>query len=599
MRTTSRALALTAVFTLMGAGLARAADFTLPGHSMSIKDTKLFKSTSKGSFTVPTSGGASDPTANASSLTADDFGSSGALTEADLDSSLWKGLGNPAGIKGYVYSNPNAAAGTDPVRKIVLKSKVIKIITRDDGTLDGPVSGAVGLFLNVGADTYCARYGGNTVQNVTGSVKRTDAPPPPDCAVPAPPVCGNGVMEAPGEECDDGGTSAGDGCSATCQLESVNPAVCAGVPSASGTALALELVADGLDSPVHVASPRLDTNRLFIVEQSGRILIVKNGVLLGTPFLDIEGLVAYSGGSEEGLLSVAFDPAYETNGRFFVYYVNNSSDITIARYTATGDPLTSDDADETSAVIVTTVPHPGAGNHNGGQLQFGPGGFLYAGTGDGGGGCDPDDNGQDDTNALGKLLRLDTTASFPIDPVTAIWNKGLRNPFRFSFDRGTGDLYIGDVGQNMWEEIDVDASPVGSGVNYGWDFYEATHCSSDAPSSCANACPAPVGLTMPVLEYDHGDGCSIAGGYVYRGCAMSDIVGTYFYSDYCASFVRTFEGVLGGVAQNQDDVTSDIDPTFLLGTVSSFGEDARGELYIVDHAGFSAGDGEVYRIVLE
>jgi len=276
----------------------------------------------------------------------------------------------------------------------------------------------------------------------------------------------------------------------------------------------------------------------------------------------------------------------------------------IARYTATGDPSSSDDADETSAVIVTTVPHPGASNHNGGQLQIGPDGFLYAAIGDGGGGCDSTGpNAQDDTDARGKLLRIDRGASFPIDPVTAIWHKGLRNPFRFSFDRGTGDLYIGDVGQNAYEEIDVDATPVSSAVNWGWLPYEGTHCSNEDPmvggSGCGGICPPPAGFTFPVLEYTHGAGCSVSGGYVYRGCALPDLAGTYFYSDFCSSFVRTFAGVSGGVAQNQVDRTSDVDPGGDLNGVSSFGEDARGEIYIVSHGNFAAGAGAVYRIEAE
>src|SRR6185436_6993059 len=197
-------------------------------------------------------------------------------------------------------------------------------------------------------------------------------------------------------------------------------------------------------------------------------------------------------------------------------------------------------------------------------------------------------------------LRLDRSASFPINPVSAIWQKGLRNPFRFSFDRGTGDLYIGDVGQNAYEEIDVDAAPVSSGVNWGWLPYEGTHCSNEDPmvggSGCGGACPPPAGFTFPVLEYTHGDGCSVSGGYVYRGCALPDLLGTYFYSDFCSSFVRTFAGVSGGVAQNQVDRTTDVDPGGDLNGVSGFGEDARGEVYIVSHGNFAAGAGAIYRI---
>jgi len=600
-----RLLLFVAVAVLGSDAVARAADAPLPGKLLLIKDTKVAKVISKTTgapFTVPTFGGPTDPTANPSSLLIDDLGGAGALTEADLATGSWRALGNPPGSRGYIYTNSGAGAGPDPVKKILVKSRIIKVLARDDGTLDGPVAGAVEMFLTLGSDTYCARFGGQNVKNAAGFVRRKDAPAPPDCSVPPPPVCGNGMAEAPDEECDDGGTSAGDGCGATCQLESTNPAVCAGVPSASGTTLAMTLVADDLESPVHVAAPRLDTNRVFIVEQPGRIRVVRNGVLAATPYLNIEPLVAYtSSGTEQGLLSVAFDPDFETNGFFFVYYVDNSGNVVVARYEATGDPSSSDDADETSAVIVTTVPHPGAGNHNGGQLQIGPDGFLYAAIGDGGGGCDSTGpNAQDDADARGKLLRLDRSASFPINPVSAIWQKGLRNPFRFSFDRGTGDLYIGDVGQNAYEEIDVDAAPVSSGVNWGWLPYEGNHCSNEDPmvggSGCGGVCPPPAGFTFPVLEYDHGNGCSVSGGYVYRGCAVPDLLGTYFYSDFCSSFVRTFQGVSGGVAQNQTDRTADVDPGGDLNGVSSFGEDARGELYIVSHGNFAAGAGAVYRI---
>ena len=574
---------------LLGSTAARSADVPIPGKLMIIKDGKLFKSISKStSFPLPLPDSGSDPTANASSLQVEEVGGAGLLSESDLSTSLWRGLGTPAGIKGYVYTNTGAAAGANPVRKILLKDKVIKVIAKDDGTLDGSIAGDVRVVLTTGSDTYCARFGGTTVKNTADFVRRRDAAAPPDCSVPPPPVCGNGVIEPPTEECDDSGTSSGDGCDAACQLESVNPAVCAGVPTTGGTTLAMQLVAGTLEAPVHIAAPRLDPNRLFIVEQPGRIRVVRNGTLLAAPFLAIEGIVLYGG--EQGLLSVAFHPDYETNGEFFVYYVNNGGDLVVSRFTVTGNP---DDADETSEDIIVTVPHPGAGNHNGGQLAFGPDGFLYAGTGDGGGGCDGDENAQNDSSRLGKLLRIDVSTD-----TTTTFAKGLRNPFRLSFDRGTGDLYIGDVGQNMWEEIDYIPAPVGSGINYGWDFYEGTHCSADPPSNCGDPCPdPPVGLTMPVLEYDHGDGCSVTGGFVYRGCALPDLHGTYFYADYCAAFIRTFEGVAGGVAQNQADITADVDPSNALGNVSAFGEDARGELYIVDHASFAVGQGKVYRVV--
>lgn len=403
------------------------------------------------------------------------------------------------------------------------------------------------------------------------------------------PVCGDGVAQFP-EECDDGNTTGGDGCSATCQLDSVNPALCAGIPTVSGTALDTELVADGYEAPVHVAGPRLDPSRLFVVEQPGRIHVIKNGVPLGTPFLDIEGLVLFGG--EQGLLSVAFEPDYDSvqGDRFFVYYVNNSGNLVIARYAVSANP---DVADPTETILLT-IPHPTFSNHNGGNLNFGPDGFLYAATGDGGSGGDPSDNAQNDASRLGKLLRIDPNTG-------AVTNraKGLRNPYRFSFDRANGDVYIGDVGQGRWEEINYAAGNP-AGVNYGWDDMEGRHC-FEPMMGCLTA-----GRTLPVLEYCNSGfsdaacstfqpekGQAVTGGFVYRGCRMPDLRGRYFYSDFYTAFVRSFMGVSGGNAQNRRNHTADVDPpgALAINNVSSFGEDGRGELYIVDY------DGEIFRIV--
>jgi glucose/arabinose dehydrogenase len=313
--------------------------------------------------------------------------------------------------------------------------------------------------------------------------------------------------------------------------------------------------------------------------------------------MDITGRVRDTG-NEEGLLSLAFHPDYESNGFFYVYYVNNSGDLTISRFSVTGDPNVGDDTSENEII---TIPHPTNSNHNGGQLTFGPDGFLYAAIGDGGSGCDPNENSQNDALRLGKLLRIEVAT----ETVTT-WAKGLRNPWRFSFDRLTGDLYIADVGQNSWEEVNFVAAPAPppasptSGLNYGWDFYEARHCSAAAApegSSCGDPCPMPpTGLTMPVLEYNHGQGCSITGGFAYRGCTMPDLQGRYFYSDACTAFIRSFLGVSSGDAQNLQDNTADLAPGggLNIGGVSSFGEDARGELYITD-----LGGGEVFKVVPE
>ncbi len=439
-----------------------------------------------------------------------------------------------------------------------------------------------------------------TTDDVTTIEAKVDALVADILTPPPPGPCGDGIVEG-SEECDDGDTDDGDGCSATCQLENTS-AICAGVPTAGGTDLDSVLVASGLASPVHLTAPPLDPNRLFIVEQPGRIRIIKNGSLLATPFLAIEGPVG-SGGSEQGLLGLAFHPDYETNGRFFVDYTNNAGDTVIARYEVSGDP---DDADEGSEEILLTIDQPFA-NHNGGQLAFGPDGFLYVGMGDGGSGGDPFEAGQDDGTLLAKLLRLDVdvdTAPFYAvpptnpdagagDPLGLIWAKGLRNPWRFSFDRANGDLYTGDVGQSAREEVDYQPGTSGGGENYGWNVFEGNLCSDPEPDflDCP-ADPEGAGFTMPILEYDHGEGCSITGGFVYRGCAMPDLHGTYFYGDYCTAFVRTFT-VVGGVAQDEDDRTADVAPGggLSIDNISSFGEDARGEVYVVDH------DGDVFRIV--
>ena len=359
------------------------------------------------------------------------------------------------------------------------------------------------------------------------------------------------------------------------------------------------LVAGGLDAPTHISAPRLDPNRLFIVEQPGRIRLVKNGILLSQPFLDIQSRVSCCG--ERGLLSVAFHPDYENNGRFFVDYTNNNGDTVIARYELSGDP---DVAPASSEKILLTIAQPFS-NHNGGQLAFGPDGYLYVGMGDGGSGGDPLDNGQSDSTLLAKILRLDVDVDTPPyyaapasnpfvgpgDPLDEIWAKGVRNPWRFSFDRATGDLYIGDVGQNQWEEIDFQPAASTGGENYGWDIFEGNHCFD--PQPFFSDCPSPpTGFTPPIYEYDHTNGCAVTGGFVYRGCRMPDLRGTYFFSDYCSAFVRTFS-YAGGMVLNEQDRTSDVVPGngLSIGSVTSFGEDARGELYIADQ------DGEVFEIV--
>ncbi len=410
-------------------------------------------------------------------------------------------------------------------------------------------------------------------------------------------TCGNALAEPP-EECDDGNLVNADGCSATCQLENAS-ARCTGVPASTGTALDSVRIASGLSAPTHIAAPPLDPNRLFVVEQRGAIRIIKSGALLGTPFLDLASRV--STGTEQGLLSVAFHPNYEVNRRFFVYYTDPAGILVVARYEASA--TNPDVADPSSARPLLLIAHPLA-NNNGGQLAFGPDRYLYVGTGDGGGMNDPLEAGQSGTTLLGKVLRLDVdveTPPFyavpPSNPNPAggpllglIWAKGLRDPRRFSFDRLTGDLYTADIGQSQREEVNFRPVSSSGGENYGWDIFEGSLCFEPAP--LFPTCPSPSAYVFPVYEYDHGQGCAVTGGFVYRGCAVPELHGTYFLSDRCTAIVRTFT-VVGGTAQNLADRTADVAPGggLSIDSVTSFGEDARGELYIADQGG------EIFKLI--
>lgn len=381
--------------------------------------------------------------------------------------------------------------------------------------------------------------------------------------------------------------------------------VCAGISEASDTPLTSVRIVSGLVRPVLVTAPAGDVERVFIVEQDGKIKIRKNGAVLPAAFLDITPIVrspADIGGNEEGLLGLAFHPDYATNGWFFVYHTNSSGNNVVARYTrSAGDP---DVADPASRVEVITFSHPGATNHNGGMIAFGPNdGYLYIGTGDGGGGCDPAENGQNGATHLGKMLRIDVDAlPYGIPPDNPfvgganndeIWSLGLRNPWRWSFDRATGDLYIGDVGQARWEEIDyVPAPDAGKAANFGWDNYEGTVCPNPSCTSETSTCTFP-NNTLPVLVFANDSStCSVTGGYVYRGCRMPALHGTYFYADYCAAFIRSFE-IAGGVPVNQITRTGELAPGggLTINSITSFGEDARGEIYVVDQGG------EIFKIV--
>lgn len=362
----------------------------------------------------------------------------------------------------------------------------------------------------------------------------------------------------------------------------------AGTPVPGTPTLTTVLVARGLASPLDLKFAPGDRSRIFVVEQPGRIRVIRDGTLVAAPFLDVSGRI--STGGERGLLGLAFHPGYAQNGRFFVNYTDRNGDTHVAEFHAT--PGT-DTADAGSERLLLFVTQPFA-NHNGGGLAFGRDGMLYIGLGDGGSGGDPFRNGQNLGTLLGKLLRIDvdrgTPYAVPADnPFTTtagargeIWAYGLRNPWRFAFDGATGDLVIADVGQSQWEEIDVGLASRRGGENYGWNVTEGNHCFQPA-SGCNMA-----GITPPVLEYDHGEGCSITGGVVYRGCRLPGYQGTYFYADYCTHFVRSVR-LDGGRATEPRDWTAALGRG--LNSPTSFGLDADGEAYIVDQ------DGEVYRIV--
>jgi glucose/arabinose dehydrogenase len=360
----------------------------------------------------------------------------------------------------------------------------------------------------------------------------------------------------------------------------------AAFPPASSISVRLQPIVSGLADPVFMTSAPGDHRRLFIVEQGGtiRIVDVGSGSVTSPPFLNITSQI--TSGGERGLLGMAFDPDYGANGRFYVHYTDLNGDIVIARYERSpGNPNLAG----TTGTILLTIPHSTFTNHNGGMLAFGPDGCLYAGPGDGGSSNDPNNNAQNPSSRLGKLLRLDPETGGPCNQATSnpflaggapeVWSIGLRNHWRFSFDRRTGDLYIADVGQSAREEINValQAQGGGRGVNYGWRCMEGTQQTFNFDANCAQA-----SLTGPVLEYSHGGGvCSITGGYVYRGSAIPALDGTYLYADFCAGFVRSFRFQNGQVVDQFDWPTLRQPGRF----VTSFGEDAQGELYILTQGG--------------
>ena len=372
-------------------------------------------------------------------------------------------------------------------------------------------------------------------------------------------------------------------------------------------ALQLQSVATGLTSPVVIANAHDGSGRLFLVEQPGLIRIYDGTQVLPTPFLDITGVA--TGGGERGLLGLAFHPDYPATPYFYVHYTcaagsvacTTEGDVVIARFQVTADPNV---ADPSSEVVLLTIAKP-EDNHNGGQLNFGPAdNYLYIALGDGGGAGDdhpPIGNGQSLTTLLGKILRIDVDnvqppLNYGIPPDNPfvnsppargeIWAYGLRNPWRFSFDRATADMFIGDVGQACYEELDFQTAASGGGENYGWRLMEGGHCFDFSNfGNCAFTGCNTAGLTFPILEHPQGSGdCSVIAGYRYRGAAIPSLTGTFVHGDYCA-------GVIRGAVESGGNWTSTtlLTPGF---NISTFGEDEAGELYVADHVG-----GTVYRIV--
>lgn len=353
---------------------------------------------------------------------------------------------------------------------------------------------------------------------------------------------------------------------------------------ASDVSLAVEEIATGLSRPLHLTSPDGDP-RLFVVGQGGTVRVIRaDGTLQGEPYLDLTGRV--QSGGEQGLLSLVFHPAFTDNGRFFVNFTDTSGDTRVEEFDV--DPAAST-LPQTQGDLVIGVEQPYS-NHNGGLLRFGPDGMLWIGLGDGGSGGDPEGNGQDPTTLLGSMLRVDVDGGSPYavpsdNPFVGesgrdeVFAHGLRNPWRFAFDRSRGLLYVADVGQSDWEEVSVIPADSG-GVNFGWNVMEGAHCFG------ADSCDTS-GLLLPVVEYSADEGCAIIGGEVYRGDAIPELRGHYFYADFCSLRLRSFIYENGEAREKRSWDVGEV------GRPLGFGRDGHGEVYLLVE------DGTVYRFVEE
>jgi glucose/arabinose dehydrogenase len=395
---------------------------------------------------------------------------------------------------------------------------------------------------------------------------------------------------APTGSTSSGGQSPSPGSSAGTATQAPDPTTTATpTPGTWDRTLALEPVVGGLDGPLDLAVRPDDPDGLYVVEQVGRVRVIRDGALVDQPFLDITGIV--SAGGESGLLGLAFHPDPD-DGRFFVYYSALDGDQVVSSFRF--DPAAPGVALPDSEVVLLDMDDQ-FGNHNGGSLVFGPDGYLYIGTGDGGGGGDPLDSGRRLDTLLAKILRIDIDGGsaggvpygIPDDnpfvdvagALPEIWHTGLRNPWRFRFDRDTSDLWIGDVGQGAWEEINRAPAGVG-GLDFGWNVMEGTHCYGS--DDCDQG-----GLTLPVAEYGHDEGCSVTGGTVYRGATQPDLVGWYVLSDYCSGRFWVVDAAAAADGLQEPLVALDSGRN-----ISAIAEDAAGEMFATDLSG------EVLRVVI-
>ena len=405
----------------------------------------------------------------------------------------------------------------------------------------------------------------NYLQDLTGSHTLSGLAPG-SYNVSATPVTTGGVTYQPAPASQAATVTAGATTSATVAY------------SSAALTLSLRRVGATFDYPIWLTAP-LGDERLFVAERPGRVRIVEKGSTRDQPYLDIAARVSTDG--EGGLLSLAFDPQFARNGYFYVAYTDLQLNIVVERFTAGATPHA---ANPTSGLVILRIPHPNYDNHFGGQLAFGPDGYLYLGTGDGGGVGDPQGNARNRGSLLGKLLRIDVANATLAQPYTIpasnpyrngaggrpeVWAIGLRNPWRYSFDGS--QLYLSDVGQAQREEVNlVDARQ--AGLDYGWNTMEGTLCYGAA--TCDRT-----GLVLPAFEYDHSAACSITGGFVYRGRALPELAGRYFYSDYCGGYLKSFFSTASGIVESRDWNIGDI------GRVVSFGQDADGELYMLTSGG--------------